>query len=136
MTETALSTIPASHADLLESTALAQVATVGPHGEPQVNPVWFGTRDGYVLFSQTTGRQKYRNLQREPRIALSIVGPANPYRYLEIRGVVERIDPDPDNAFINAMAKKYIGQDVYPWHQPGDERVVVVVRPEHTTRMG
>ena len=136
MTDTALTTIPASHAGLLESTALAHVATIGPHGEPQVNPVWFGTRDGYVLFSQTTTRQKVRNLQRDPRIALSIVDPTNPYRYLEIRGVVERIDPDPDNAFINAMAKKYIGQDVYPWHQPGDERVVVVVRPEHTTQMG
>ena len=136
MTDTVQMTIPASHADLLESTALAHVATIGPHGEPQVNPVWFGTRDGYVLFSQTTTRQKVRNLQRDPRIALSIVDPTNPYRYLEIRGVVERIDPDPDNAFINAMAKKYIGQDVYPWHQPGDERLVVVVRPEHTTLMG
>ncbi len=138
MTETisAPPTIPASHADLLESTALAHVATVGPDGEPQNNPVWFGTQDGYILFSQTTGRQKYRNVQREPRVALSIVDPDNPYRYLEIRGVVERIDPDPDNAFINAMAKKYMGQDVYPGHQPGDVRVVVVVRPEHTTQMG
>ncbi|MDP9366604.1 MAG: PPOX class F420-dependent oxidoreductase [Chloroflexota bacterium] len=128
--------IPASHKDLLESTALAHVATIGPNGEPQNNPVWFGTQDGYILFSQTTARQKYRNLRRDNRVALSIVDPANDYRYLEIRGVVERIDPDPDNAFINAMAKKYLGQDVYPFHQPGDERVVVVVRPRHTTEMG
>jgi len=128
--------IPASHQDLLESKALAHVATIGPGGEPQSNPVWFGTQDGHILFSQTTGRQKYRNLQRDPRIALSIVDPTNDYRYLEIRGRVERIDPDPDNAFINSMAKKYMGQDVYPWHQPGDERVVVVVRPRHTTEMG
>jgi len=128
--------IPASHADLLESTALAQVATVGPEGEPQVNPVWFGWDGEHLLFSQTTTRQKYRNLQREPRVALSIVDPGNDYRYLEIRGVVERIDPDPDYAFINSMAKKYMDLDVYPGHQPGDERVVVVVRPEHTTQMG
>ena len=130
------SVIPASHADLLESTALAHVATIGPAGEPQNNPVWFGWDGEYLRFSQTTGRQKYRNVQRDPRIALSIVDPANPFRYLEIRGNVERIEPDPDNAFINAMAKKYMNEDVYPWHQPGDERVVIVVRPEHTTRMG
>ena len=136
MIQTAQTVIPVGYEDLLESTALAHVATIGPNGEPQVNPVWFGTQDGYILFSQTTNRQKYRNLQRDARIALSIVDPGNPYRYLEIRGVVERIDPDPDNAFINSMAKKYLAEDVYPWHNPGDERVVVVVRPEHTTKMG
>jgi PPOX class probable F420-dependent enzyme len=128
--------IPASHEDLLESTALAHVATIGPHGEPQNNPVWFGWDGTHVMFSQTTQRQKYRNLQRDNRIAFSIVDPANPYRYLEVRGLVERIDPDPDNAFIDAMAKKYMGQERYPWSRPDEERLVVVVRPEHTTQMG
>jgi hypothetical protein len=128
--------IPAQYRDLLASKALAHVATIGPHGEPQVNPVWFGWDGEHLLFSQTKGRQKYRNIGREPRIALSIVDPTNDYRYLEVRGTVVRVDDDVDNAFINSMAKKYIGQDVYPFHQPGDERVVVVVRPEHTTQMG
>lgn len=128
--------IPASHRDLLESTALAHVATIGPKGEPQVNPVWFGWDGQSIRFSQTTTRQKYHNLQREPRVALSIVDPKNPYRYLEIRGRVVRIDPDPDFAFINAMAKKYLGQDQYPWAQPGERRVIVVVEPEHSTKMG
>ncbi len=131
-----LQVIPESHADLLDSKALAHVATIGPEGEPQVNPVWFGTQDGYIVFSQTITRQKFRNVQDEPRVAFSIVDPTNDYRYLEVRGVVERIDPDSDNAFINSMAKKYMGEDVYPWHRPGDERVVVVVRPVHTTQMG
>jgi PPOX class probable F420-dependent enzyme len=130
------SVIPESHADILTQPVLAHVATVGPNGEPQNNPVWFGWDGEHVLFSQTTQRQKYRNVQDEPRVALSLVDANNPYRYLEIRGEVERIDPDPDNAFINSMAKKYMNEDVYPWHQPGDERVVVVVRPEHTTKMG
>jgi PPOX class probable F420-dependent enzyme len=132
----ASSAIPTSHADLLDSTALAHVATIGPDGEPQNNPVWFGTDNGNILFSQTKTRQKYKNVQRDPRIALSIVDPANPYRYLEIRGVVERIDEDPNRDFVNSMAKKYMNQDVYPGHQEGDERVVVVVRPEHSTSMG
>lgn len=128
--------IPASHADLLETTALAHVATIGPDGLPQNNPVWFGWDGTHVLFSQTTGRQKYRNLQANPAVALSIVDSTNPYRYLEIRGTVVEIVDDPGNAFINSMAKKYMGVDAYPWHQPGDERVVIVIQPDHTTQMG
>ncbi|MCB9381066.1 MAG: PPOX class F420-dependent oxidoreductase [Ilumatobacteraceae bacterium] len=131
-----MTTIPASHADLLDTTALAHVATIGPDGSPQNNPVWFGWDGTHVLFSQTTGRQKYRNLQQHPAVALSIVDPANPYRYLEIRGTVAEIVDDPGNAFINSMAKKYIDQDEYPWHQPGDHRVVVKVLPARTTQMG
>ena len=102
----------------------------------QVNPVWFGWDGTHLRFSQTTGRQKYRNVQRDARIAFSIVDPTNPYRYLEIRGTVVQIDPDPELDFINAMAKKYMGVERYPNHRPGDERVVVVIAPEHTTQMG
>ncbi|MGA7732675.1 MAG: PPOX class F420-dependent oxidoreductase [Chloroflexia bacterium] len=128
--------IQLTHNDLLESTALAHVATIGPKGEPQANPVWFGWDGERIRFSQTKTRQKYLNLQREPRIALSIVDPTNPYRYLEVRGVVEKIEEDPNQDFINSMAKKYMGEDKYPWHRPSDERVVVVVKPVHTTGMG
>jgi PPOX class probable F420-dependent enzyme len=136
MADTTHTTIPTGYEDLLSSTALAHVATIGPHGEPQVNPVWFGWDGQHLLFSQTKTRQKYRNVQRDARIALSIVDPENPYRYLEIRGTVVEIREDPDRAFINSMAKKYMDQDVYPWHRPGDERVVIVVQPERTTQMG
>ncbi len=128
--------IPGQLMNLLDSTALAHVATVGPKGEPQVNPVWFGWDGSKIRFSQTTTRQKKKNIEREPRIALSIVDADNPYRYLEVRGKVVDIEADPDNAFINAMAKKYMGVDVYPWHNPGDERVVIVIEPERTTAMG
>jgi len=129
-------TIPASHADILESNALVHVATIGPDGKPQNTPVWFGWDGTHVLFSLTTGRQKYRNLTSSPDVALSFVDVANPYRYLEIRGTVVEIADDPENAFINSMAKKYLGQDVYPRHQPTDHRVVVKVLPAHTTQMG
>jgi PPOX class probable F420-dependent enzyme len=128
--------IPDNYKDLLEpkSKTFAHVATIGPHGEPQSNPVWFDWDGTYIRFSQTKTRQKYRNLQRDPHIALSIIDPTNPYRYLEVRGKVVRIDEDPNNAFINSMAKKYLNQDVYPWHRPGDERVVIVVQPEAVTK--
>jgi PPOX class probable F420-dependent enzyme len=129
-------TIPASHIELLSSTALANVATIGPDGAPQNNPVWFDWDGTYVLFSQTTGRQKYRNVRSNPSVALSIVDPDNPYRYLEIRGTVDEIVDDEHNAFIDSMATKYIDQPQYPWHQPGDHRVVVKVTPLATTQMG
>ena len=128
--------IPEGYRDLLESTALVHVATLGPDGEPQNNPVWFDWDGEHIKFSQTKTRQKYKNVGRDPRIAFSIVDPENPYRYLEVRGEVSKIEEDPDLAFINSMAKKYLGQDEYPNHQPGDERVVVFVEPEHTTQMG
>jgi PPOX class probable F420-dependent enzyme len=96
-TQSGQSGIPDSPKDILESTALAHVATLGPSGEPQCNPVWFDWDGEYVKVSQTKTRQKYRNVTRDPRIALSIVDLEDPYRYLEIRGVVERIDEDPDS---------------------------------------
>jgi PPOX class probable F420-dependent enzyme len=128
--------IPEKYEDLLHSKALAHVATIGPDGAPQNNPVWFDWDGKYLYFSQTTTRQKARNLERDPRIAFSIVDPENDYRYLEVRGRFVRVDPDPERAFINKMANKYLGVEVYPWHREGDERIVIVVEPEHTTQMG
>ena len=130
------SVIPEGYGYLLGSTALAHVATIGPGGEPQSSPVWFDWDGEHVKFSQTKTRQKLRNLRRDPRIALSIVDPEDPYRYLEIRGEVAHVEEDPNIDFISAMAKKYMGVDRYPGHRPGDERVVVFVKPEHTTQMG
>lgn len=135
-TQNKRSVIPEGYEDLLQSTALVHVATIGPEGEPQSTPVWFGWDGEHVKFSQTKGRQKYRNLSREPRVALSLVDPENPYRYLEVRGEVTHIEEDPDLDFINSMAKKYLGMDKYPYHQPGDERVVLYITPRHTTQMG
>lgn len=131
-----MAVIPEKYRDILNAKSAAHVATIGPKGEPQSSPVWFGWDGEHVLFSLTKTRQKYRNLKRDPRIALSITDPKVLERYLEIRGTVERIDEDPNLDFINTMAKKYLGLDSYPWHQPGDERVVVVVRPEHATYQG
>lgn len=128
--------IPESHADILDKQAFWHIATKGPDGEIQSSPVWAGRDGDHVVFSLTTGRQKYRNLQADPTIALSATDPDNGYRYLELRGKVVRFDDDSSNAFIDSMAKKYMGVDEYPFHQPGDQRVKVVVEVEHTTQMG
>ena len=134
-TENGKTGIPEVYEDLLRSTAVAHVATIGPKGEPQVNPVWFdpGRR---VKISQTKTRQKYKNVGRDPHVALSIVDPENHLRYIEIRGEVVRVEENPNIDFISSMAKKYLGVDRYPNHQPGDERIVLYVEPRHTTQMG
>ncbi len=129
-------TIPADYADLFDKRVFWHVATTGPDGQLQSTPVWGGFEDGHFVFSLTKGRQKYRNLQDDPTIAVSGTDPDNPYRYLELRGKVVRVDDDPSNAFIDSMAKKYMDLDVYPYHQPGDERVVMRVEPVATSHMG
>ena len=129
-------TIPEKYIDLLDAKGFAHIATIGPNGEPQCSPVWYGWDGELISFSLTKARQKFRNLTNRPSIALSIVDPANPYRYLEVRGTVERVDDDPQCEFINSMASKYMGVDVYPGNEPEDERVVIRVRPKHTSSMG
>jgi hypothetical protein len=115
---------PEGYEELLGSTALAHVATKGPHGETQSNPIWFDWY-GEQLILPVRARQEYRNLNRDPRIALSTVNPE-----------VVRIDEDLGLDFINSMTKMYLGMDKYPYRQPADERVVIFMCPEHTTQMG
>ncbi len=131
-----MSVIPEKDVNLLSTKALIHVATLGPKGEPQNTPVWFDWDGDFVKISLTKNRQKYRNIQRDQRVALSIVDPENPYHYLEIRGKVARIEDDPQKAFIDALAKKYLGLDKHPYSQPGDERVILYIEPEHTTSIG
>jgi len=132
----AMSIIPEQYADILDKKAFWHIATIGPHGEVQSSPVWAGWDGTHLRFSLTRGRQKFRNLQANPTIAVSAIDPDNSYRYLEIRGRVVNVEDDPSLAFINSMAKKYMGLDEYPYHQAGDERVVMVVEPVRTSQMG
>lgn len=126
-----MSIIPEHLLDLLQSTALAYMATIGPKGEPHVSAVWFTWDGTHLLFALNKKRQKYRNLVREPRVAIAIADPANPYRALEIRGTVERIDEDRDFRFIDAASQKYLGRDATSEERgSADERVVIVVEPE------
>ena len=128
--------IPEAYHDLLTSTALAHVATIGSRGEPQSTPVWIGWDGEYISFSQTKRQQKYRNLRRDPRVALSIVDGHNPYRYLEVRGVVIAFEDDPERAFVDNMARKYLGVERYPWHLEGEEHITIVILPQHTSKRG
>ena len=130
------SAIPDKHRDLFDKKVFASLATLMPDGSPQVTPVWIDYDGENVIFNTAVGRQKDKNLQADGRVSLALTDPDNPYRYLEVRGkVVERTTNGADD-HINKMAKKYLGQDVYPFRQPGEVRVIYKIKPEHTTSMG
>jgi PPOX class probable F420-dependent enzyme len=125
--------IPQSHLDLFTKKAFAHLATLMPDGKPQVNPVWVDYDGKYVLINTAEGRLKDKNMQRDGRVALSITDPDNPYRYLEVRGRVAQRTNEGADAHIDAMAKKYLGQDKYPFRKPGEVRVIYKVTPERST---
>src|ERR1700731_1018659 len=128
--------IPDKYADLFQKRAFANLGTLMPDGRPQVTPVWVDYDGEHVIFNSAKGRQKDRNVRRDPRVSLAISDPENPYRYLEIRGRVAEITEQGAADHIDKMAKKYLGVDKYPYGQPGEVRVMYKVKPEHTTTMG
>lgn len=132
-----MAAIPSTHADLLgEKPAFAQLATLNADGSPQVTPVWVDFDGTHILVNTAKGRMKAKNLAREPRVAISITDPQNPYRYLGIQGRVTEIVETGADAHIDKMAKKYIGKDTYPWRQPGEVRLIVKIAPDKVHTMG
>jgi PPOX class probable F420-dependent enzyme len=123
-----MAAIPEGYESLLERPLYGHLATVRPDGNPQVNPMWF-SYDGEVLrFTHTVKRQKYRNITSNPHVAISISDPDNPYRYLEVRGTVEKIIPDPTGEFYLQLNNRYSGPLTEPPPDKAD-RVILVVRP-------
>ncbi|HCW00678.1 MAG: PPOX class F420-dependent oxidoreductase [Acidimicrobiales bacterium] len=137
-TSPSIADIPATHVDLFDLPAIWHIATIGPNGEPQVSPVW-ATFDGtHVRFPHAEGRQKWRNLCADDRIALSATDPDNNERYLEVRGRVVGWERDGALSLLDAMAKKYRDEDEFPREHavPLDKRCTAVVEPLHCTTMG
>jgi PPOX class probable F420-dependent enzyme len=118
--------------ELLAGTPIAFMTTIRPDGHLSTNPVsvlWDGTR---LRVSTVRSRKKVRNLAADDRVTLCIVQPGNLNRYVEIRGRA-LVEPDHDRAFINEIARVYMGVDEYPFDTAGDERVVVTVVPEQVS---
>ncbi|HEV8485308.1 MAG TPA: PPOX class F420-dependent oxidoreductase [Blastocatellia bacterium] len=128
--------IPEKYVDLFSKKAFANLATVNPDGTPQVTPVWVDYDGTHVLVNSARGRRKDKNMETNPAVAISIPDPDNPYRYLEVRGRVAEITEDGADEHIDKMAKKYLGQDKYPFRQPGEVRVIFKIQPLHTSGMG
>ena len=120
--------IPDSHADLLERPLFGHLGTVRPDGQVQVNPMWFSYDGEFVYFTNTTTRQKYTNVKGDPRVSVSINDPDQPYRYLEIRGTVDRVDTDTDGAFFTEIAARY-GMHLDGPPADAADRIVYVVTP-------
>jgi PPOX class probable F420-dependent enzyme len=129
-------TIPQDFFDLFQKRAFGMFATLMPDGHPQVTPVWCDLEGGYVLVNTAKGRQKDRNVRRDPRVTVMVLDPDNSYRYLEIRGRVTEITESGADDHIDKMAMKYLGQAKYPYRQPAEVRVLLRIRPEHVTAYG
>ena len=103
--------IPKSHHDILVDRPTGHIATIRPDGRLSVNPVGLMWDGVHVRVSTLKSRQKYKNLLKDPRVAISIPHRNNPNRYVELRGIAELTD-DPKRVFINSLAKHYMGVDV------------------------
>ena len=133
-----MATIPETHADLFktETKAFAMLATVQPDGTPQVTPVWFDLHGGNVRINTAKGRIKTRNMTQNSAVAIAIMDPANPYRYIQVRGKVAVVTEENADAHIDSLAKKYLGADSYPFRQPGEQRVIFEIEPASFQAMG
>lgn len=130
-----MTSIPETHRDLLENNQIVMLATIGPHGEPQVTALWFLYEDGKVKMSINEYRQKLKNLRRDPRASALFVDPANPYKTLEIRGTVE-IEPDSEYVFASRVGAKYGGTDMREMDKPGEMRSMVTLISEKVHTFG
>lgn len=121
--------IPASHRDLLERPIVAALATTLPNGTPQVTAVWFNYADGYLYVNTAAGRLKDRAVRAKPYLALMVVDPQDPYRYIQVRGPVVEITEEGAAEHINFLSHRYKGED---YDLPaGQQRVRYTILPEH-----
>src|SRR6202158_150564 len=128
--------IPENYADLLEKPAFGNLGTLMKDGSPQVTPVWLDYDGKFVRINSAKGRVKDKNMRRDPHVSIAIQDPANPYRYLEIRGKgVENTEKGADD-HINNLSQKYLGTPVYPFRKPGEVRVTYKIEPHKVSSMG
>lgn len=127
--------IPDSHLDLLKNAVVVTLVTLMPDGQPQATPVWVDYDGEYVLVNTVRGRQKDRNMSARPQVTVLAVDPANPYRWMEIRGTVVGQTQEGAIEFMDRMAKLYFGRDKYYAgdyaNREGTEtRVIYKIKPE------
>ena len=132
-----MAAIPEKYLDLLQQKkAFANLATTMPDGSPQVTPVWFDYEGGLIRVNTAKGRVKARNMKTGVPVALAIMDPDNPYRYLQVRGRVGRVLEAGADRHIDLLAKKYLDKDKYPFAQPGEMRVMYEIEPVSASGMG
>lgn len=114
----------------------AVVSTVNEDGSIHSTVVWVNVEDGRPALNSSVGRRWPANLERDPRITVTIYDQSNPYEYVEVRGTVTS-STDGADEHIDRLAKKFLGVDTYPGRKPGEQRVIFFVEPQrvrHRTR--
>jgi len=120
---------------LFEEANFGHLATVMPDGSPQVTAVWVDYDGTHILVNTAEGRQKPRNIRRDPRVAIDVVRQGSEYAFAQVRGRVVEITSEGAEEHIDRLAKKYLGRDKYPFRQPGEERIIFKIAPEHVSSM-
>jgi PPOX class probable F420-dependent enzyme len=121
--------------EFLDNPYVGVVTTLRPDGSPQTTVVWVDREDGAISFNTAYGRRKPTNLERDPRVSLLVLDPSDPYKWLAVDGRAELTTSGADTQ-IDRLAKKYLGQDEYPWRSPDERRVTVRIEPAHVTSYG
>ena len=124
--------IPADYRDLLERPLYGSLGTIRPDDTVQVNPMWFEFDGEFLRFTHTTKRGKFRNLQHNPSMSLSVLDPDDPFRYLEARGALVDVVPDPTGAFYQHLAARY-GDPAPEAPKDSADRVILVMAITKTT---
>lgn len=117
--------------ELLKAKNFCHVATLRSDGSVHMVPVWVDVQHGRPVLNTAEGRAWPRNLERDPRVTLSIQNMENPYEYVMIRGRLAERTTEGADQHIDEMAKKYLGQDSYPYRQPDEQRLIIRIEPEH-----
>lgn len=118
--------LPSTHLDLLERPVMGQFATVDSQARPQINPVWFLFDGKHIQLSVRGDTQKLVNMRQNRWVALSILDPDDPYRYLEVRGQVVMFELFKTLTFVNQLSQKYTGSDFTGGHA-GEERYRITI---------
>jgi PPOX class probable F420-dependent enzyme len=122
--------------ELIARPVLASLATLNPDGSPQITPLWVDIDGDDVVFNTARGRKKARNLERDPRVAVTVVDPDDQYNVVAFRGTVTDVTTEGADAHIDSLAKKYLGVDSYPMRREGEVRIRVTVRTDHIAMQG
>ncbi len=129
-------TIDTRTLELLRAPNFCQVATLRRDGTPHVTPVWVDEQDGKVVLNTADGRAWPANLKRDARVTLSVQNIDNPYEYVQIRGHEAERTHEGAEEHIDEMARKYLGQERYPYRQPGEQRLIIRIDPEKVSLHG
>jgi PPOX class probable F420-dependent enzyme len=129
-------TISSGFQKLLQEPAYCELATLMPDGSPQITQVWVDTDGEHILINTAEGRQKERNVRRDPRVAVNVVDPANAWRIAMVRGRVVDVTSEGSDQLIDQLAKKYLNEDTYPFRRPEEVRVILKILPEKINEIG